>query len=85
MKRKRIVTVPAKPNKLGLELGNALEPTTTTAPPRTRPTETLISLYLSHFSTDWAEILHDDSLDGKDQVYSQISDTAVFFAALQNL
>ena len=29
---------------------------------------TLYNLYLSHISTDWAEILHDDSLGGKDQV-----------------
>ena len=29
----------------------------------------LCGLYLSHFSTDWAEILHDCSLGGKDQVY----------------
>ena len=27
--------------------------------------------YLSHFSTDWAEILHDCSLGGKDQVCRQ--------------
>ena len=36
-----------------------------------------IRLYLCHFSTDLAEILHDNSLVGeKDQVYSQNSDPA---------
>ena len=29
------------------------------------------SLYLSHFLMDWAEILHDDSLDGIGRVYSK--------------
>ena len=65
------VTALAKPNpswsqiRLGLELSNASEPT---PPPHPTPPETLYSLYLSHFLTDWAEILHDDSLGGKDQV-----------------
>ena len=42
---------------------------------------TLYILYFSHFSTEWADILYDYSLGGKDQVYSQNSDPA----ALQNL
>ena len=37
---------------------------------------TLYNLYLSHISTDWAEISHDDSLGGKHQVLSQKSDPA---------
>ena len=41
--------------------------------------QTLISLYLNHFLTDWPEILHDDSLSGKDDVYGQNS----YPAALQ--
>ncbi len=33
-------------------------------------------LYLRRFSTDWPEILHDESLSWKDQVYGQNSDPA---------
>ena len=68
MNKLEIVTALAKPNpswsqiRLGLELGNASEPTTT--PPTHHPTETLNCLYLGRFSTDWAEIWHDDSLGG---------------------
>ena len=32
---------------------------------------------------DWAEILHDDSLEGKDQVYSQNSDPAALQSSMQ--
>ena len=32
---------------------------------------------------DWAEILHDDSLDGKDQIYSQNSDPAALQYSMQ--
>ena len=39
----------------------------------------LTSLYLNHFLTDGPEILHDDPLSGKDQVYGQNS----YPAALQ--
>ena len=28
-------------------------------------------IYLSHFSSEWTEIWHDDSLDGIDRAYSQ--------------
>ena len=60
----QIVTAQAKPKpqlsqiRLGLELGNA----SVSTHHHHHPTQTLNSLYLRHFSTDCAEILHDYSL-----------------------
>ena len=45
------------------------------APPSPRCT-CFYWLYLSQFLTDWPEILHDESLSGKDQVYGQYIDPA---------
>ena len=43
-----------------------------------------IRLYLCHFSTDWAEILHDNSLGEKDQVCAQNSDPAALQYYMQS-
>ena len=40
-------------------------------------------LYLSHFSTDWAEILHDSYLSGKDEVCRQNIDPAAMQYSMQ--
>ena len=41
-------------------------------------------LYLSHFSTDWAEILHDCYLGGKDEVCRQNIDPAALQYSMQH-
>ena len=33
--------------------------------------QSVFPIYLSHFSLEWTEIWHDDSLDGIDRAYSQ--------------
>ena len=33
--------------------------------------QSVFPIYFSHFSSEWTEILHDDSLDGIDRAYSQ--------------
>ena len=33
--------------------------------------QSVFPVYLSHFSSEWTEILHDDSLDGIDRAKSQ--------------
>ena len=50
-------------------------------PPRSK---CLYWLYLSHFSTEWAEILHDCYLGGKDEVSRQNIDPAALQYSMQH-
>ena len=52
-------------------------------PPRPTRSKCLFRLYLSHFSTDWAEILHDCYLGGKDEVCRQNIDPAALQYSMQ--
>ena len=68
------------PSQLGLLSGIII----TLYHPRRRRCTCLDWLYLRHFSTDWPEILHDNSPSGKDQVFSQNSDPAALQYYMQH-
>ena len=76
----------ARPNlssSWGLRLGIIITQQPRPSRPPPARSKCLYWLYLSHFSTEWAEILHDCYLGGKDEVCRQNIDPAALQYSMQ--